>query len=65
MGALIGVLLSVAAGQLLRDFLIGISPIDLVAFVGTTALLLGVVLIAALVPALRASRLDPMKALRC
>ncbi len=64
-GALIGVLLSVAAGQLLRDFLIGISPVDMVAFVGTTALLLGVVLIAALVPALRASRLDPMKALRC
>jgi ABC-type antimicrobial peptide transport system permease subunit len=47
-----------------RTFLAGISPFDPVAFSGAAALLLIVGLLASYLPALRSSRLDPMRALR-
>lgn len=63
-GVLAGGALALALSQLIRSFLIGISPADPVTFAGTTALLLAVVALASLSPARRASRTDPMEALR-
>ncbi len=63
-GLAIGAVLSIAAGYGLRSQLMGIHPTDPVSFIATTILLLGVSLMACLVPARRATRLDPVKALR-
>ena len=63
-GLAIGAALSIAAGYGLRSQLMGITPTDPVSFAATTILLLGVSLMACLVPARRATRLDPVKALR-
>jgi ABC-type antimicrobial peptide transport system permease subunit len=63
-GLLAGIPLSLAAGYLLRTFLFGIEPYDLLALVGATAVLTAVALMAALPPARRASRVDPVIALK-
>jgi putative ABC transport system permease protein len=44
--------------------LFGVSPTDLRTFVGVPAVLLGVALVACLVPAQRAANLDPAEILR-
>ena len=63
-GAAAGLGLAFAVTRFLTTFLYGISPTDPVTF-GAGALVLGcVALLAAAVPALRASRLDPLVALR-
>jgi macrolide transport system ATP-binding/permease protein len=63
-GLVIGTLLAGLAAQALRSQLMGVAPTDPLSFAGT-AILLGVVaLIACAVPALRASRQDPVRALR-
>lgn len=56
--------LALAAGYLLRAFLFGVTPYDLTALVGAAAVLTAVALIAAFVPAHRASRVDPVAALK-
>jgi len=63
-GVGVGVALSVAAGRSAETLLFGLSPTDVVTYVAAIALLTGIALIASLVPALRASRVDPMLALR-
>lgn len=63
-GLVIGVGLAVAAAQALRSQLIGIAPSDPVSFAGPALLLLLVALLACAVPAFRATRLDPVRALR-
>ncbi len=63
-GLVPGMVLSVVAAHLMRAVLMGMSPMDPVAFGGGTALLLVAVVAASMVPALRASRCDPMEALR-
>ena len=63
-GLLIGIAASFALSNLLSSFLIGISAIDPVTFVAVPLLLAGVALVASIVPAHRASRIDPMRALR-
>jgi predicted permease len=63
-GLVIGLALAVAATRLLASFLYGISPTDAVTFGGVLFLLSGAALAASWLPARRASRVDPMVALR-
>ena len=64
MGLVIGVAGSVAVGQLLKAQLVGVSPIDPLSFIiAAAALTLGGTL-GCLIPARRASRIDPVTALR-
>jgi putative ABC transport system permease protein len=59
-----GVLLSLAVMPLLRNQLYAIQPRDPVTLAGVPAVLIAVALLAALIPARRAMRVDPVKALR-
>jgi len=54
----------VALTRLLTNFLFGISAVDTVAFGAASVILLLVGTAAALIPALRATRVDPVIALR-
>jgi putative ABC transport system permease protein len=50
--------------RLLRSFLFGLSPFDPIAYVIVASLLTVVAVVACLVPARRATNVDPMVALR-
>lgn len=63
-GLLVGLIGSVAATQMIRKLLYGAQPLDISVFAGVAALLLAVATLACLLPAWRASRLDPIRALR-
>jgi ABC-type antimicrobial peptide transport system permease subunit len=64
-GSSIGLLLGIAVGRVLAASPLRLRTSDPFAFVGATALLLAVGALACLVPVLRASRIDPIEALRC
>ncbi|MPZ20684.1 MAG: FtsX-like permease family protein [Luteitalea sp.] len=63
-GVVIGGGASLGLAPALRTFLVGVSPFDPVAFATAAALLAIVGLAAGLVPAHRASQVDPIRALR-
>ena len=63
-GAALGVVLSLMTARVLSSLLYGVSPTDIVSFTGALALVMTIVLLASLVPAWRASRTDPIAALR-
>lgn len=60
----IGVVASLGVGRLLESLLYGVSGMDPLAYAAAAGLLLLVALVANLAPALGASRVDPVKALR-
>jgi putative ABC transport system permease protein len=64
LGAGIGLALSFGATSALSSFLFGVSKFDPIVFGGVTLSLVGVVVLASLVPARRATRVDPLVALR-
>ena len=63
-GTLIGVGLSLGVTRLVASFLYGVTPTDFVTLGASVALLAAVGVAAAALPAWRASRLDPVAALR-
>ena len=63
-GAVIGLVLAFVATRPLGSMLYGVGVSDPVTFGGVGLLLVGVGIAATLIPALRAARLDPVKALR-
>jgi predicted permease len=62
-GSAVGFSLAYLAARSLGTVLYGIGPVDPVAYGAGAALLLGVGLVAAYLPAFRASRIEPMRAL--
>jgi putative ABC transport system permease protein len=63
-GVAIGLIAAVPAARLLRSQLYGVSPSDPLTYAGIVVLLMGVAVVATLLPARRAARVDPMIALR-
>lgn len=63
-GIVIGLLLAVVLTRALASFLYGVSALDLLTYLATTLLLVGVALFACYFPARRAAQVDPMVALR-
>jgi putative ABC transport system permease protein len=63
-GIAIGLALAFFAARSMQAMLFGVAPFDLVSFIGVPLVIAFVALAACLVPALRASRIDPLPALR-
>ncbi len=63
-GLAIGVVASALLARLLRGLLLGLDPLDPAAFLGVGLVLLAASFVACGVPARRATRIDPMLALR-
>ncbi len=63
-GLCVGVCLALGASYLLRGVLYGLNTIDSISFIGVSMLFLTIALLAAYVPSRRATRVDPMVALR-
>jgi ABC-type antimicrobial peptide transport system permease subunit len=63
-GIVIGVAGAVAVTRYLGSMLFEVKPIDVVTFIGVAIVLALVVFIACLVPARRATKIDPLEALR-
>jgi putative ABC transport system permease protein len=59
-----GLALSFAFSRLLSSFLIGVSPTDIRTLLTVVAIVVAVGVLAALVPAARAARIEPMRVLR-
>lgn len=63
-GVIAGAVVSIAAAQLVAALLYATSPWDSMTYYSTAAILLGVALFAGYLPAMRASRISPLIALR-
>jgi len=63
-GLALGILGSAALGRVLTTLIYGVTPRDTATFSVVSVVVLGVGLLACLVPAYRATRVDPLQALR-
>jgi putative ABC transport system permease protein len=63
-GVVIGLLMALALAQVLSSLLIGISGYDVTTFILVPTMLVSVALVACYLPARRATKVDPLVALR-
>jgi predicted permease len=63
-GSAVGIAVGIALMRVMHSFLYGVSAADPLTFIGATLLLIAVVLLASYVPARRATKVDPIVALR-
>jgi ABC-type antimicrobial peptide transport system permease subunit len=63
-GLVLGLALAVGLTRFMQRMLFGVSPLDPVAYVAVSVVFGGVALLACYVPARRATRVDPVSALR-
>jgi predicted permease len=63
-GVVIGGVLALGAGRALQALLAGISPTDVASFVGAVLLALAMTTLGSLLPAWKASRVDPLQVMR-
>ena len=63
-GVVVGVLLSLGLTRLISDFLVGVKPTDPLTYSAVAVLLILVALLAGYIPARKATKVDPMVALR-
>lgn len=63
-GIVPGILLGYAAGRGMETLLAGVKPTDVVTYLSASALCVAMTLAGSLVPALRALRIDPVRAIR-
>jgi putative ABC transport system permease protein len=63
-GVAVGSVLAIAGARMIRGLLFEVSANDPLTFAGVAVGLLGVALLASYIPARRATRVDPMIALR-
>jgi predicted permease len=64
LGALVGIASCAAISRIFSSLLFGVSPLDPISFVVVPVFLLGVATIASCIPARKATRVDPVLALR-
>lgn len=64
LGGVAGMVAALAATQAIRTMLFGVTPLDAVSFAAAPAILAAVALLACYLPARRATRVDPLVALR-
>jgi len=63
-GVLVGALAALALGRFLESMLYGVSPVDPLTYTGVIVVLAAVALLASWIPAARATRVEPVAALR-
>jgi putative ABC transport system permease protein len=64
LGVGLGIVAAFALSRFIQSLLFGVGTLDPITFVGTPLLLLAIAAAASCIPALRATRVDPMTALR-
>jgi ABC-type antimicrobial peptide transport system permease subunit len=63
-GVVLGLVVAVVATRMASSLLFGVTPTDPVTFLGVSLLLVGVTAFASYIPARRATKIDPVSALR-